>query len=564
MTDFELAPKQKLATRLLARQRHTCLVGGSRSMKTFTLVRAIAHRACKYPHSRHGIFRFRGNAARSSISLDTLPKVFRLCYPNVPIVEHRQDGYFELPTNKSQIWVGGLDDKERTEKILGNEYATVLLNECSQIPYGAVLIIQTRLAQVIKDCAQRAFYDLNPVGKGHWSNIMFGDKKEPRSRQPYPHPENYARMFMNPKDNPHLTADYLEELQNLPERQRKRFYDGEYIDEVDGALWTYEVIETHRIEKDALPEMKRITVNVDPSGAADQDNTGNDEIGITVTGIGVDNHGYVLEDCSVKEGPAKWGRRVVKAYHDWNADSVIAEKNFGGEMVRFVINTADKNVPVRLVNASHGKTVRAEPISSLYEKGLCHHVGRHPRLEDQMAAWATSGYTGEGSPDRADSMVWGFTHLLLKLDGGANLIEYYRRMNEAQRAAKDAGKPGIQAPCPAVPTMGEIMAQEAEERARAEQIESEAIAAAQAEEEARLQAALPKGKAGKSKKKGARAAAPIVVPPAPVLKKSSFSEAAQAQGKVGAPDPVRPIKIPPRIVVNDHTITQSFIQGAKP
>jgi len=43
-----------------------------------------------------------------------------------------------------------------------------------------------------------------------------------------------------------------------------------------------------------------------------------------------------------------------------------------------LINTIDKKVPVKLVTATRGKAVRAEPISSIYEKGRAHHFGEFP------------------------------------------------------------------------------------------------------------------------------------------------------------------------------------------
>jgi phage terminase large subunit len=96
-------------------QRFTCLAGGTRSGKTFLIVRAIVARAIKAKRSRHAILRFHANAARASIALDTLPNVMHLCFPRFAIKEHRQDGYFEL-SNGSRIWIGGLDDKERVRK----------------------------------------------------------------------------------------------------------------------------------------------------------------------------------------------------------------------------------------------------------------------------------------------------------------------------------------------------------------------------------------------------------------------------------------------------------------
>ena len=215
---LKLTPRQQQAQQLLRSQRHTLLVGGSRSGKTTLLVHEIAGRALRFDNSRHAILRLHANAARAAIALDTLPKVFRVSFPNEPITRHRTEGYFSLG-NGSEIWIGGLDDQERVEKILGKEYATIFLNECSQIPYASVLVALTRLAQVVDGLGQAAYYDLNPTSKGHWTNLLFGDKRDPISRQPLANPEDYARMFLNPGDNAaNLTEAYLKSLENLPER----------------------------------------------------------------------------------------------------------------------------------------------------------------------------------------------------------------------------------------------------------------------------------------------------------------------------------------------------------
>src|SRR5580704_8177772 len=121
----------------------------------------------------------------------------RHCFPKAKLKERRQDGYFGLE-NGSRIWVGGLDDKDRVEKILGLEYSTVFLNEASQIPYSSALIAFTRLAQVAPKIRQRAFVDLNPVGKTHWTNQLFGEKLDPVSLKPLTDSASYARAFLNP------------------------------------------------------------------------------------------------------------------------------------------------------------------------------------------------------------------------------------------------------------------------------------------------------------------------------------------------------------------------------
>jgi phage terminase large subunit-like protein len=423
---------QEAARRLLdGPQRYTCLAGGTRSGKTFLIVRAILIRALQEKGSRHAILRFRANAARASIALGTLPQVVDLCFPGVTLKEHRQDGYFALP-NGSRIWIGGLDDKDRVEKILGLEYATVFLNEASQIPYSSALVAFTRLAQVTNGIRQHAFVDLNPVGKSHWTNILFGDKRDPISKQPLKDPENYQRAFLNPPDNAaNLSGEFLASLDNLPQRQRKRFYEGVYIDEIDGALWTFETIDANRCAPEDISDDKRaaVVVAVDPSGAAGRDDLGADEIGIIVAARGFDGDCYILADLSCREAPAVWGRRAVNAFHEFRADCIVAESNFGGEMVRATLQAADPNVPVRLVSASRGKAVRAEPVSVRYAQGQVHHAGRFGKLEDQLCAFSVAGYMGGGSPDHADAAIWALTYLFGSGDH-TGIIEFYRRQAE--------------------------------------------------------------------------------------------------------------------------------------
>ncbi|WP_316227836.1 phage terminase large subunit [Bradyrhizobium sp. SZCCHNR3015] len=450
---FSLTPRQQIATRLLGGvARNVLMFGGARSGKTFLICRAILARAIGAPGSRHAILRFRANAARSSISLDTLPKARSLCFPSVRMHERRQDGFWELP-NGSQIWVAGLDDKERVEKILGQEFATLFFNECSQIPYTSVLLARTRLAQRVmtlqgRELRQKAFYDLNPAGAGHWTNVEFGLHKDPTSRLALGKPEDFVRMGLNPTDNAaNLTPEFIASLDALPEKQRRRFYEGIYVAEVEGALWSYERLDQCRIPESDVVELKRIVVSVDPSGARGPEDKRSDEIGIIVAGLGVDGRVYVLEDLSLRDSPAVWARRAVHAFYKWRADAIIGETNFGGAMVAEAIRTVDENVPFIEVTASRGKWVRAEPVSGLYDPKVdkVRHVGRMPDLEEQMTMFSQAGYTGERSPDRADALVWAVHELLLKEFGpGEAFLELARReMADKARVAAAAAAAGI-------------------------------------------------------------------------------------------------------------------------
>jgi phage terminase large subunit-like protein len=161
-----------------------------------------------------------------------------------------------------------------------------------------------------------------------------------------------------------------------------------------------------------LPEdMKRVVVAVDPSGTRGQED-GGDSVGIVAAGRGSDGLGYVLADRTCKLSPDGWGRAAVNAYREFKADRIVAERNFGGAMVEHVIRTVDPCVSYKEVTASRGKVQRAEPIAALYEQSRVRHVGSFVELEDQLAAMTGDGYSGDGSPDRADALVWALTELL--------------------------------------------------------------------------------------------------------------------------------------------------------
>jgi predicted phage terminase large subunit-like protein len=182
---------------------------------------------------------------------------------------------------------------------------------------------------------------------------------------------------------------------------RQELY-AEILDDVEGALWTRDTIHITR----TMPTMQRVVIGVDPSG-------GGDEIGIVATGKGIDGRFYVLEDATCNLSPSGWARRVAETYRKHNADRIVAERNFGGDMVESTIRTADRHLPVRMVTASRGKVVRAEPIAALYEQGKISHNAGLEQLEDQMMQFTLQGFVGEGSPDRVDALVWALSDLAL-------------------------------------------------------------------------------------------------------------------------------------------------------
>lgn len=435
---MKLNPKQAEAQVLLAGDAtHAMLFGGSRSGKTFLHVRNTIMRAVKAPNSRHAMLRLSFKSIKNSIVLDTFPKVMDICFPGVAYNISKTDWYATF-ANGSEIWFAGLDDKERIEKILGMEFVTVYLNECSQIPWPSVGVVMTRLAQKVYQVIAgekrllkpRAYYDCNPPSKSHWSYRLFIEKRDPETKKDLERPDNYVSYQINPDANQeNLSPDYLDSLKSLSVRLQKRFLKGEFTDANPSQLFSEETIETHRVlDGSGLPDMVRVVVAVDPSGAGDEAGADNDAIGIIVAGLGTDGNAYLLEDCTVKAGPATWGSVATTAYDRHEADCVVGEANYGGAMVKHVIMTARPRTPYKQVTASRGKHVRAEPFSALYEQGKVRHVGEFSELEDELVAFTTFGYVGESSPNRADALIWA-------------LAELFPGMVKAKKEEKKESKP---------------------------------------------------------------------------------------------------------------------------
>jgi phage terminase large subunit-like protein len=198
----------------------------------------------------------------------------------------------------------------------------------------------------------------------------------------------------------------------------------EILDDNPNALWNRKQIDALRVKE--APAMKRVVIGVDPSVTSNEDS---DLAGIIAAGIGADDHGYVLDDLSLIASPDGWARAAVKAYHDHNADRLVAEVNNGGDLVELVIRTVDRNVSYKKVHASRGKMIRAEPIAALYEQGRVHHVGGFPGLEDEMCDY--DPITSSKSPDRMDALVWAFTELFDNSTTG--LIDYFERASRQEK-----------------------------------------------------------------------------------------------------------------------------------
>lgn len=311
-------------------------------------------------------------------------------------------------TNGSMAKIFGTDKRKDAEKLRGFEFGSAWFEEIGTQVYGDVA----------------------------WDMLEFGlrdkrsDPKVVITSTPRPTP--LIKKLCHDQDIIVVTGSTYENLGNLSDKfveRIKRKYEGttlgrqelhgEILDGSDGALWNYEMFE--RVAEAPL-DLVKVVVAVDPAGTA---HATSDSTGIIVVGLGTDQRAYVLADKSGRYSPEQWRRVVVQAYVDFEADAVVAETNFGADMVAANLRTSDIGFkPVfRAVNASRGKMIRATPVVGLYEQGRGVHVGMFEELEDQLCTWVPPGqFDPEGepipeskwSPDRLDALTWAISDLLLK------------------------------------------------------------------------------------------------------------------------------------------------------
>ena len=245
--------QRKALALLKSGAKHILLYGGSRSGKTTVLVMAIIFRALMYAGSRHLICRYRAKDARSSVLRETL----------IPWLDNTvgKNGYYYLAHesmitlfNGSEIWIGGLGDREQADKILGHEYCTIYFNEISQLSYIAVTTAYSRLAMRVKGCRNLFFYDCNPGSPLHWAYKIFVLKRIFLTGEPLEKPELYEAMLLNPEDNrENLPDDYISDILDvLPEKQKARFRDGLWV-KAEGVIYD-KFDETMIIKTEDLPK----------------------------------------------------------------------------------------------------------------------------------------------------------------------------------------------------------------------------------------------------------------------------------------------------------------------
>ncbi len=430
---FRLNPSQERLTSLIwndAQAENVLAYGPSRSGKTACLVGNVANRAMMYPGTRHAIFRRTRRSCMAHVFSDTFPKIMELMFPGYldhpACTVNRQDGTVEFH-NGSMIVFDGLDPNN-LDRVLGAQYATAYINECNEITdYEMVQQLASRMADKgiytnpatgkpilndegnIRESRALMLFDCNPDLKSDWDHRCFVDKVHPTTGKPFRSPGKWRRCFVPARDNEvHLVAGYLESLAERYDgspAMEERFLHGMWREDNPNALFRKTMF--NYCEEKPSEFFTRIVVGVDPSGG---EGNNSDYTGIVVVGFGLDDRAYVLEDGSVQGlSSEKWAEEVVRLYDKWKADTIVAEKNYGGDMVRTTIKSARRNLEPLLVNASRSKIVRAEPVAQQYIKKRVIHMGDFKELEAQMCDYKPGT---KKSPDRMDALVWALTELL--------------------------------------------------------------------------------------------------------------------------------------------------------
>jgi PBSX family phage terminase large subunit len=330
---FRPTAAQSKALRLIkSGAKHILLFGGSRSGKTTVLVMAVIYRAVRYAGSRHLICRLRAKDARSSVLRETLLPMLTSTIGNSNYTHNIHSDLIRL-FNGSEIWIGGLGDREQADKILGHEYNTIYFNEVSQLSYAAVTTAYSRLAMKVAGCRNLFLYDCNPGSPLHWAYKVFIRKQQFINGEPLVKPELYASILLNPDDNrDNLPDDYINDiLDTLPEKQKQRFKLGLWV-KAEGVIYD-RFDEGMILDAGAMP-------NEYDRYAAGQD------FGLNITNVKVGFAGdcvYVLSDYGAFNMTTKSFNDELTARNWFDDDFPVYCDPAGGERVQEITNGVKAN-----------------------------------------------------------------------------------------------------------------------------------------------------------------------------------------------------------------------------
>jgi len=436
MSEFTLTQKQKQILEDLNNKhyRHICLYGGGRSGKTTFLTFILFMRALKVPNSFHVIIRDTHTSMKSSIFEQTITKLlsfdnFKTLKKHPNLKRNKQDLTITFP-NGSIIYCYGLNTENAVERILGNEYSTIYYNECSNLDYARITPLRSRLAQKTS-LNNKFFYDFNPPLKTHWTYKYFIEQKDPIMNHELQNKNEFYITKVNPIDNlTNIDDSYLIEQKYAGEEHYRRFVEGDFQDEIKGALFSIEMIQSandcnlnNKTTEEIRNILSQIVIGIDPAVTS---TVNSDKTGIIVCGTNGDDF-FVLEDRTGFHTPLEWARIIYELHDKWQANAVVVETNQGGDLLEENIKSFgqryqnNRYLNIQQVRAVFGKRIRAEPIATLYARNKVKHIQNYHNdieqkglidLENEMLSF--TGNKNQQSPDRLDALVHALQYLTPK------------------------------------------------------------------------------------------------------------------------------------------------------
>jgi len=391
--------------------RYVVLTGSRGSGKSFAL--AAWENAATYKKG-WGILssRFTMNSAHLSI----IPEYESMCHElgnSNDFTFNKSDVTNDI--SKVHIDYRGLKAQSKTansalKSVAGkNVFILEEAEECAEQP----LFEKVDLSIRTKDHKNIIVIVMNPTHVNHWIYKEF-------IKSPRPDVLHIHTTYLDNYDN--LDASFIRIAERAKARDLKKYnhiFLGHWTTDTDGALWKDCDISPYRITHDDFKKLdiREIVVSYDPavtdSEKPDKDRsktTGNmpDEDGLIIGAKDKDGHIYVFKDRTQRGTRLGIAENICKYYHQFDCDYVVIEKNNGGDFIPALIKTVDKYVRCKLVTATKGKKLRAQPIQAMYENGEVHHVGYLTELEHEMTTWVPD--SGMSSPNRMDALVWLCTH----------------------------------------------------------------------------------------------------------------------------------------------------------
>ncbi len=445
---WEPQPKQKLAAELFEQAKLTLYGGAVGGGKSALLCQVAVREMRMYPNNRGVILRRSFPALNRTI----VPTLKELLLPHLA-TWHKKYSLFEFP-NSSILECKSSQYPDDILEFLGAELGFVGFEELTEFAKSQFVFMTQRMRSKAPGIRPKMMCTTNPVGPGRkWVKETFIrpepediDPESPNQPAPYkiwwpkrnyvPTPEEIAadggeqprqaRVYIPATihDNQILLKrdrEYLGILQDIQDpRMRKSMLDGDWdaLDEIEGALWSWEDIDEPRVSpqwfKDNITSWQRV-IALDPSLGT----TKGDSFGVAICSRGSDSRGYVEGSRELKGPRRKILETCIDLYHDHGCSEMVVEINHGGPWLVEAILAIDPTINVVMERAADGKRPRAEPVSVLFQKsrssGLRQVVmcGLHPELEKELTETTFEFGKGETSPNRLDAMVWALHRLML-------------------------------------------------------------------------------------------------------------------------------------------------------